>query len=318
VRSGLLADRELVALFGGVLAVLAVATVVGLVLRRVVGSESGRATVSNLNARIRSWWVMSAVFAASLLTGGVGSVVLFAVVSFLALREFITLTPSRRADHRALFSSFFVGIPLQYLLVGIQWYGLFSVLIPVYGFLYIPTRSALAGDTERFLARVAEIQWGLMVCVYCVSHAPALLMLQIPGYAGQNAKLLLFLILVVQMSDVLQYVWGKLLGRHRIAPTVSPHKTVEGFVGGVGSATLLGASLWWATPFSPPAAAGMALVITLMGFAGGLTMSAIKRDRGLKDFGSAIAGHGGILDRIDSLCFAGPVFFHLTRYFFTL
>ena len=273
--------------------------------------------VENINARIYSWWVMVSVVSVAILAGRIGAVILFALVSFFALREFVTLTPTRRGDHRTLFYGFFVSIPLQYYLIAIDWYGLFSILIPVYAFLYVPTRSALSGDTENFLVRIAVIQWGLMVCVYCVSHAPALLMLDIPGYQGQNAKLLLYLILVVELSDVLQYVWGKLCGRHAIAPTVSPQKTVEGFVGGVVSATAIGTALWWLTPFRPWQAAAMSLVITLMGFAGGLTMSAIKRDRGVKDFGAAIAGHGGILDRIDSLCFAGPVFFHLTRYFFT-
>ena len=314
----LVLDRELVWVFGGMVVVLAVATGVGRVLRRRAVTEAGRATVANLNARIWSWWVMVAVYLASVLVGPIGAVILFGLLSFLALREFITLTPTRRADHRVLFFSFFLGIPLQYGLVALEWYGLFSILIPVYAFLYIPTRSALGGDTERFLERIAEIQWGLMVCVYCVSHAPALLMLDIPGYQGQNPKLLLYLVLVVEMSDVLQYVWGKLCGRHPIAPTVSPNKTVEGFLGGIASATGLGTALWWMTPFRPWQAAAMALVITLMGFAGGLTMSAIKRDRGVKDFGHALPGHGGVLDRIDSLCFAGPIFFHLTRYFFTL
>jgi phosphatidate cytidylyltransferase len=155
-----------------------------------------------------------------------------------------------------------------------------------------------------------------MVCVYCVSHAPALLVLDIPGYREQNAKLLFFLVLVVQISDVLQYVWGKTLGRHKIAPHVSPNKTVEGFVGGILSATAVGTALWWATPFKPLQAAGMSLVITLMGFAGGLVMSAIKRDRGVKDYGTLIEGHGGVMDRIDSICFAAPIFFHLTRHYF--
>jgi phosphatidate cytidylyltransferase len=226
------------------------------------------------------------------------------------------LTPTRRADHRILLLAFFVAIPLQYTLVAARWYGLFAVLIPVYGVLCISTAAAIAGDTVRFMERLATIQWGLMVCVYGVSHAPALLMLEIPGYEGENAKLLLYLILVVESSDVLQYIWGKLCGRHAIAPHVSPSKTVEGFVGGVASATLLGCALWPLTPFNPWQAAILAFVAALMGFAGGLVMSAIKRDRGVKDFGAAIAGHGGILDRIDSLCFAGPVFFHLTRYFF--
>jgi len=313
----LVVDRQLVALFGGVVAVLVVASAVGFALGRTVRSEGGRLTVENLNARVRAWWVMAAVFAAAVLIGRIGATVLFAFVSFLALREFITLTPTRRADHRTLFWCFFAVVPLQYSLVATEWYGLFSVLIPVYAFLFVPISSALAGDTKEFLGRIAKIQWGLMVCVYCVSHAPGLLMLRIPGYEGQNAKLLLYLVLIVQLSDVLQYVWGKLAGRHRIAPHVSPSKTWEGFVGGVASATLIGAALWWATPFRPWQAAAMSLVITLMGFAGGLTMSAIKRDRGVKDYGAFIEGHGGILDRIDSICFAAPVFFHLTRYFFT-
>ncbi|MGH9424382.1 MAG: phosphatidate cytidylyltransferase, partial [Thermoanaerobaculia bacterium] len=161
------------------------------------------------------------------------------------------------------------------------------------------------------------IQWGLMVCVYCVSHVPALLMLEIPGYAGKNARLLFFLVVIVQLSDVFQYVWGKLLGRHKIAPVISPSKTWEGFIGGTLSATLLGTALWRVMPFTIWQTMGMAFIITLMGFLGGLTMSAIKRDRGVKDWGSAIQGHGGVLDRIDSICFAGPIFFHLTRYFFT-
>lgn len=310
-------DRDLVLLFGGIVGLLAVATIVGRILDARATTDSARATIANLRARVRAWWWMCAVFAVALATGGAASIVLFALVSFLALREFLTITTTRAADHAALFWSFFVFVPLQYVLVGIGWYGLFSVLVPVYGFLFLPTRIVLAGDTSAFLQRTATIQWGLLVCVYCVSHAPALLMLEIPGFEGENAKLLLFLVVVVQASDVLQYVFGKTLGRRPIAPRVSPNKTWEGFAGGIAAATALGASLWWVTPFGPLAAAGMALAVTLMGFAGGLTMSAIKRDRGIKDFGAMIEGHGGILDRIDSICFSAPVFFHLTRFFYT-
>ena len=309
-------DRELLWFVAGALVVLIVAGVAGGILARRPTTADGRATIANLNARIRAWWVICAALTVAALTGKVGTVLLFALVSFLALREFLTLAPTRHGDHRTLLWVFFLLTPLQYWLVWADWYGLFSVFIPVYAFLLVPTRTALAGETERFLERTAIIQWGLMVCVYCVSHVPALLMLRIPGYAGEGSKLLLFLVVVVQGSDVFQYVWGKLLGRHPIAPKVSPHKTWEGFLGGIASATLLGAGLWWATPFAPWQAALLALVMTLMGFAGGLTMSAIKRDRGVKDFGTLIAGHGGILDRIDSLVFAAPVFFHLTRYFF--
>ncbi|WP_046471741.1 phosphatidate cytidylyltransferase [Allosalinactinospora lopnorensis] len=309
-------DRELVWLSAGVLGLLVIATAVGAILRRNVVSDSAIATVDNLNARTRAWWAMCAVFALAVAMGPIGSILLFGLTSFLALREFVTLTPARSGDHRALFWAFFIVIPVQYLLVAGGWYGLFSIFIPVYAFLFIPVRAAMAGDTTDFLGRAAKTQWALMICVYCVSHAPALLMLEIPGYAEQNLKLLFFLVFVVQASDVLQYIWGKTLGRRPIAPRVSPGKTVEGFVGGIVSATLLGAAMWWITPFSPWQAGAMSLTIALMGFAGGLTMSAIKRDRGIKDYGTMIKGHGGIMDRIDSICFAAPVFFHLTHFFF--
>ncbi|PYT57853.1 MAG: phosphatidate cytidylyltransferase [Acidobacteria bacterium] len=309
-------DPLLAWLFGGVLGILVLASAIGAVLKQTAKSDAARATIDNLNARTRAWWKMCAIFALTLLVGRVGSLVLFALLSLLALREYITLMPTRRGDHRTLLWIFFVITPLQYYLIGIRWYGFFAIMIPAVAFLFIPTRMAMAGDTGHFLERAAKIQFGIMICSYCLSHAPALLILNIPGFEGHDARLLLYLVLVDQMSDVLQYVWGKLSGRHKIAPRVSPNKTWEGFVGGILTATALGAALWWATPFTPLQAAGMSLVIALLGFAGGLVMSAIKRDVGVKDFGAIIEGHGGILDRIDSLCFAAPIFFHLVRYFF--
>jgi phosphatidate cytidylyltransferase len=311
-----LRNPQLLWLFGGILGLLVVASVLGSVLSRIVRSDSARATVDNLNARIRAWWIMSAVFVLTIVVGQVGSLFLFALMSLLALREYITLTPTHRADHRTLLWTFFVVTPVQYYLIGIRWYGLFAILIPVAVFALIPTHIALRGDTEHFLERVAEIQFGIMICVYCLSYAPALLMLKIPGFAGQSPQLLLFLVLIAQMSDVLKYTWGKLIGRHKIVPGVSPNKTWEGFIGGVLSATAIGAALWRFTPFRPLPAAGLSLVIALLGAAGGLVMSAIKRDANVKDFGSLIEGHGGMLDRIDSICFAAPVFFHIVRYYY--
>lgn len=299
----------------GVLLLLSLASVVGWWLGKRAVTDEARATIGNLNARTRAWWMMVAVFGVALAGGRLGMTVLFGLLSFLALREFITLTPTRAGDHRTLFWVFFVITPLQYLLVAEGWYGMFVVLIPVYAFLFVPLRSAVAGDCERFLERTAEIQWGLMVCVYCLSHAAALLHPDLLAVPGDGVKLLVFLVAVAQLSDVFQYVWGKTLGRHRVAPTVSPGKTWEGLVGGVATVVGIGTALWWITPFSPLQAAGMSLAIAFMGFAGGLVMSAIKRDRGVKDWGALIEGHGGILDRLDSLCFAAPVFFHLTRFY---
>ena len=306
--------HEAVLIFAGLGVALLVASVVGYVLHR----RAAGAAVDNLNARIRAWWVMIAISGGVLVAGNGAIVALFGLLSFLALREFVTQTPVRRADHTALFVSFFLALPVQYVLIGVEWYGLFAIFIPVYAFLTIPILSAVFADAQKFLKRTAETQWGLMICVYCLSHVPALLTLHIPGYQGRGALLVVFLMLVVQASDVLQYIWGKLLGRHKIAPRVSPSKTVEGFVGGVLSATLLGAALWQITPFSPVGAGAMALLITLVGFLGGLVMSAIKRDRGIKDWGQLLEGHGGMLDRLDSVCFSAPIFFHVTRYYFAV
>lgn len=307
-------DPELWALLGGVLLILTTASVVTTILKKRAAAPSS--TLENLAHRVKAWWWMVGVFGLSLVLGRNGLFALYLLLSFLALREFVTLTPSPRGDHRTLFWVFFIILPLHYLFAWAPWYGMFVIFIPVYAFVLIPVRSALAGDTERFLERTARLQWGVLTCVYFVSHMPLLLYLPIPGYEHENAKLLFFVVLVTQMSDVLQYVFGKLFGRRPVAPKVSPGKTVEGLLGGGLSAVALGTALWWATPFSPLACAAMSAVLVAAGFLGGLVMSAVKRSLGAKDWGYGIPGHGGVLDRLDSLLFAAPLFFHLVGYYF--
>lgn len=299
------------------MAVLAVATSVGQLIKQRGGSTLNPAAVRAFTLRLRSYWLMCAVLAGTFLIGRIATVVLFGLISFWALREFITLTPTRPADHRALFWVFFLFTPLQFVLVGMgeDQYALYTVLIPVYAFLFVLARVALAGDYKRFLERTAKIQSGLMVCVYCLSHAPAILDLRLQDYT-ENARLLFFFVLIVQMADALEYLFERLLGEHVIVPAINPNKTWEGFIGGALATSLLGSLLWWATPFNPWQAASMSLMTAVVGYLGGLTMSAVKRDRGVKDYGTLVTGHGGILDRLDSLCFAAPVFFHVTRYFF--
>jgi phosphatidate cytidylyltransferase len=305
-----------IAAAGVVVAFLALCTLIGRVLARRVETPAVQEMVANLNARIRSWWGIVAVFGAAILLGRVVTIVLFTILSLLSFREFMSLTPTRRGAHRSLFLAFFVVVPIQYWLVGVDWYGLFSIFIPVYVFLVLPALSAMAGDTSDFLARNAKLQWGLLLTVYAISYAPALLLLDLPGYGLPNALLLLYLMVVVQLSDVFQYVFGKLFGRTRLSPAVSPSKTVEGLVGGGLTAVLIGAALFRITPFSSVQAAAMSAVIVIGGFFGGFVLSAIKRDLGVKDWGRMIEGHGGILDRLDSVSFASPLFFHLTRYYF--
>jgi phosphatidate cytidylyltransferase len=372
-------------LLGVVLVALAVAYGVGLILRRQPENNVNPALLRTFMLRVRAWWMMYAILLVSFVLGYTVTVFVFGLVSFWALREFITMTPTRRADHRALFWVLIVFTPLQYLLVGIgrafvspppgswtesvarqlglygvDFYGLYSIMIPVYCSLFIPARIAISGDYKRFLERSAKIQAGLLVCVYSLSYAPALLQLElttwkpppagaVPAvvgtpadqavdsretvqtatrpatlpagkrrwYEGAQVGLLFYFILIVQTGDVFQYIWGKAFGRRPIAPEISASRTWEGFLGGVATTTVLGAVLWWVTPFRIWEAALMSLIASVMGFAGGMTMSAIKRDRGVTDTGTLVQGHAGVLDRIDSICFSAPVFFHLTRFYFS-
>lgn len=241
----------------GISGVLLLASAIGLILKQRMARGRPHAVIDNLNARIRSWWVIAAVIGSVLWAGMLATVTLFAIVSLIALREYLASPPP--------------------------------------------------ASVRRWAA-------GLGICVAGIAHIPALLTLNIPGYEGRNVLLLVFLVLVAQVSDVSQYVWGKLFGKHPIAPAISPSKTVEGFIGGMATATLTGAAVWWITPFSLTLAAGLSLLIALLGFASGLVLSAQKRTRGIKDWGNLIQGHGGMLDRLDSLWLSAPLFYYFVRF----
>jgi phosphatidate cytidylyltransferase len=311
-------DPNFIHLMTGIFALLITASSIGYALYwfKLGGKEN--ATIQNLNERVNAWWVMILLLISFYLLGEKATFTLFGIISFFALREFISLTPTKFADFKALSLSFFIIIPLQYYFLFNHWYGMYAIFIPVYAFLILPAISATSGDVEHFLERTSKIQWGVMITVYCISHAPALLLLTIPGFEGKSQLLFLYLLIVVQISDVLQYVFGKLFGKHKIAPIVSPSKTVEGFILGGLSATFVGGSLYWITPFTFWQSVLMSSMIVIMGFLGGLTLSAVKRSIGAKDWGNMIKGHGGMLDRMDSVCFAAPIFFHITRFFFSI
>jgi phosphatidate cytidylyltransferase len=308
------------ALAGVVVGLLIVATAIGQVLRRQGQLGLNPAAVEAFNSRLQAWWIICCLLAVAFWSEEL-TIALFGFVSFWSLREFITLTPTRMGDHRALFWVFFFFTPLQYVLLwldgwdGYDTYGLYSILIPVFALLFIPLRIAIAGDPKRFLERVAKIQCGLLICVYCLSFAPALLYLHWTDTVySERARLLFFFILLSLMSEALQFVWGRLYGRHVVAPEINATRTWEGLLGGTASTALVGMSLWWATPYTQLwHVALVAMLTAVMSFGGAMTMSAIKRDRGVRDYGTLVQGHGGLLDRIDSICFAAPVFYHVTR-----
>ena len=283
--------------------------------------EARRVLLARADGVLRSSWVMAIVFWIGWLSGDATATVLFGLVSFFALREFLTLSPTRRSDHRSLVLAFFVILPLQYLLVGLRRFELFSVFIPVYVFLAIPVVSALANDPQRFLERNAKLQWGIMVCIYGMSHVPALLLLEFPRWADRNAFLVIFLVLVVQTCMVVQFFAALRLQRPPAAPAISGSFNWPAWWIGVLAGGLLGALLAGVTPFAPGQAFAMALVACVAGSLGHLVMKAIKRDRGIPNWGpgsASVTGAGGLLDRVDALCFAAPVFFHSVRWYFQL
>lgn len=302
--------------FGILFVLLLVATLVSFLLSR----SKPQTDHTELTQRINSWWIMMGVFALSLYMGPMVTILMFAMLSFIALKEYFSMTPTRLVDRRVLFWAY-LTIPLQYYFISIGWYGMFIIFIPVYAFLFIPFRMVLAGETKNYLRAVGNIHWGLMLTVFTLSHLAYLVVL--PNEAevknlmvsGSGAALLLYLVLLTQLNDVSQYIWGKLFGKNKIAPAISPNKTREGLIGGVLTTGLLAMALaetltpmlWWHGLL-------VGLGIGVAGFIGDVSLSAIKRDIGIKDCGQLIPGHGGILDRLDSLTFTAPLFFHVIRY----
>jgi phosphatidate cytidylyltransferase len=297
---------------GAVLAILVLGSAASVLLPRLKPGKDH----TNLKQRVTSWWIMAGLLMAALLAGWAAMTLLFMAVSFIALREYLSLSPLRQED-RLIVLIAYLTIPVAYALVAFDQYGKYLVFVPVYLFLTIPFLMTLAGQTQAYLSRASIVHWGLVTCVYNLGYIPFLM--KTPAWETPQAGpagLVLLLLFATEANDVLQYCWGKALGRHKIMPKVSPNKTWEGFLGGwiTTSALILligpqltplhGAGLWTVALLLPPA-----------GFAGDVTWSAIKRDIGVKDTSALIPGHGGVLDRIDSLTFTAPLYFHLLAFF---
>jgi len=322
----LTASQQVGALFIIVFGLLIIASAVSFVLsiKEQPDDEAGlarRAERKSLHGLIKTSWGMVVVFWLSWASGDGVATTLFGLVAFFALREFITLSPTHRGDHRSLILAFFIVLPIQFWLVLTRHFDLFTVFIPVYVFLAIPVVSALADDPHRFLERNAKLQWGIMVCVYGMSHVPALLLLRFPGYEQKNAFLVFFVVLVVQTCMIVQHVVSRRIQRAPRAPNISQSFNWTSWGWGVAVGSLLGGLLAGITPFKPGQAFAMALVACIAGSMGHLVMKALKRDRGITNWGAqgrSVTGANGLLDRVDSLCFAAPVFFHSVRWYFGL
>ncbi|MGE5866437.1 MAG: phosphatidate cytidylyltransferase [Rhizobacter sp.] len=276
-----------------------------------------RALHDRLVGDLRAVWIGTVLFWISWALGAVVATFLFAVVSFLVFREYITLTHTRRADHRALLAAFFVVLPLQYVLAGGRAFNLFSVFIPVYAFAALPILAALGNDPTRFLERTAKIQWGTMVCVYGMSHAPALLLLSFRGYEQRGAFLVLYIVLVVAVAQVAQGLASRRMRRRPVARHISRSFSWRAWGVGALAGGLVGGLLYWVTPFKPPQAFLIGAIAAGCATLGELVVKAMKRDAGVKRWGKgSVTGAVGLLDRVAALCFAAPVFFHSVRWYF--
>lgn len=320
----LTASQQVGALFLIVFGILLLASMVAVFLslrENDDSSEQHHNDLRNFEGVLKTSWLMVGVFWLGWLSGNGVALWLFGTVSFFALREFMTLSPTRRGDHRSLVLAFFVVLPFQYWLVGTRHFELFTVFIPVYVFLAIPVVSALANDPQRFLERNATLQWGIMVCIYGMSHVPALLLLKFPGYGGKSAFLVFFLVLVVQTGMLAQHLASRRLQRRPAAPQISQSFNWPSWWVGMAVGSGFGTLLAGITPFAPAQAFAMSFIACGAGSLGHLVMKALKRDRGIpiwRGQGTAVTGAGGLLDRVDALCFAAPVFFHSVRWYFGL
>lgn len=306
-----------------------IALIVASAICRLLQFAKPKSNWKELDLRIKTWWMIVGMLSLSIVLDRTISLIFWALVCFLALREYLNLIPTRESDRRVHWWAYGT-IPIQFIWVYMEWYGMFLIFIPVYLFLLLPTRMVLIGETKGFLSAIGTLHWGLMTTVFSLSHAAMLLSIH-PIETGRATPiwpsplaatspgpgLLILLVLLTQGNDVAQFIWGKLFGRIKVVPRVSPGKTLAGLLGSVCTtvvlALLLGPRLAF---FDWQHSLLIGLVIGVGGFAGDVSISAIKRDLGVKDSGAILPGHGGILDRVDSLTYTAPLFFHLVYYFY--
>lgn len=296
---------------GGIFSILFSATIAILLLKKC----RPRQDWVELQQRMNSWWIIVILFSLAMVSPKWLALTFFGLLSFLSLKEYTRLSLIRSSKNIPLLWMY-VAIPLQYLFIGMSWYGMFLIFIPVYLFLLLPARMVAIGNTRGFLHIVSVMHWGMMMTVFALSHVAYLMVLPKEG-TREGALLVIFLFVLTELNDIAQYLWGKSLGKFKVTPTVSPNKTLAGLLGGIGTtaflSTILGPVL---TQMNWLYSLGAGMIIGVSGFCGDVVMSAIKRDAGVKDTGNLLPGHGGILDRLDSLIYTAPLFFHFYYYLY--
>ncbi|MCH2224190.1 MAG: phosphatidate cytidylyltransferase [Crocinitomicaceae bacterium] len=270
--------------------------------------------LKELITRIHSWWKITIGIAIIITAPPIIGTILLAFISFVALREMFSIGRIRSADRVALFVGYF-AVPVQYYLAYNNFYEVFLYFIPLIMFISIPVILVLTGKTKMIGRSMSIIPAMLMLTVYMLSYIALLFNIESTNFSAGPGGLIIFLIMLTSFNDVFQFTWGKLLGRHKILPNVSPNKTWEGFVGGIFSTAGLAYLIKFLTPLEGYQALIIGFIIGVIGFLGDSLISAIKRDLNIKDTDDLIPGHGGAMDRLDSIILTAPVFYHLLTYF---
>lgn len=303
-----LANKEVIFIIALILGLLLFATL----LFFIWGKLKPQANLTELKMRTKSWWAMAAIFIGATIIHPVVSFIAFGLLSFAAMREIASISKNVRPEDRRVIIWCYLAIPVQYFIAYKGWFNLFIIFIPVIMYIWIPFVLVIRGITTEIGRSMSVLPTQLMLTVFSISHLAYLLSLpEIPGFHAGGRGLLLFVVFLTEINDVFQFTWGKLLGRHKIIPKISPNKTWEGFIGGIISTTIIGYLLRFLTPLNGYEALLVSFLVAFSGFVGDVVVSAVKRDIGLKDTGTLIPGHGGLLDRIDSLSISAPVFFYL-------
>lgn len=261
---------------------------------------------------IGGWWIICALLTFSILLGQHGIVLLFLIASLLGLREYLSVQKLEfvRTPELAAMAVLTVA---HYSFIILGWKNIFLFIVPLMSFIFLPYFFLARRKINGLIQNLWASQSALMLCVYFLSFVPGLVFLNDNPTAIRKIDPIaafLFLFFTTELNDVFQFISGKLFGKLKLVAEISPNKTVAGFIGGLLCTSILSViiapimleiNLWQS--------ALLGFCISASGMSGDLMFSSLKRTYNVKDFSDLIPGHGGVLDRLDSMVFTAPTLY---------
>ncbi|MFA6237759.1 MAG: phosphatidate cytidylyltransferase [Bacteriovorax sp.] len=304
-------SREVLLVFGIIYLLIAVLTCIFYSIRAIKGNSN---LINELIERTRSWWVMLLIFTVVVFINRELATIGIALLSLIAFRELSSNLNLRNSDRRTILWCY-IAIPFQFMAAYTQYYAFFVIFIPVIMYIFLTFRTVAKGDVENITRSLGSIHWAIMLTIFSFSHIVYILSFPLKeNFSAGNGGMVLFLVLITEFNDIFQFTCGKFFGKNKIIPSVSPNKTTEGFIGGMILTTFMGYLLKFLLPINTEKTVILTVLLCIVGFSGDITLSAVKREHKIKDMGNSIPGHGGMMDRLDSLAFTSITFFYLIRY----